>query len=352
MHRSRSWRRCRLGLMAAALSAALPCASLPAQAAGTENPSVVWDLTYFGVKRGATIGLFAFADAVDAGSDGRFTVKVHLGGGLAPPREAIDGLKIGAFQAAGIIEPWHPGKVPTLGVLGLPFLPLGDSFDVQAKVAFAYYEHPEVVKDGLRWNTRFIMPLLVPGYEITGRGTPPALVADLKGRRIHAPGGFGAALKKVGVVPTSIPEYYGALERGLLDAVVINHPANVGFKLFEVSAWYTTNLGLGILPVAVGVTQAALDALPRPYKTVVHDAARAAVSAHASAYAAEIGKAVGIFAGKGMTPVTFTTADRDAFIERAARPVWDEWVADMEKNGQPGRRLLAFVLAEAKKAAM
>lgn len=321
-------------------------------AATVDGPPVVWDLTYLGVKRGATIGLFEFSDAISEATGGNFKVNIHLGAGLAPPKEAIDGIKIGAFQAAGIVEGWHPGKVPTLGILGLPFLPLGDSFDIQSRVAFAYYDHPEVLKDGLRWNTRFVMPLLVPGYEITGRGNPPAAIADLKGRRIHAPGGFGAALKKVGVIPTSIPEYYGALERGLLDGVVINHPANIGFKLYEVSTWYSTNLRLGILPVVVGVSQTAIDALPPQYKKLVNEAARKSVAAHALAYEAEMKKAIDIFNQKDLKPVSFTAADRDAFIEIAARPVWDEWIGDMEKNGQPGRMLLDFVLSEAKKAAM
>ena len=40
---------------------------------------------------------------------------------------------------------------------------------------------------------------------------------------------------------------------------------------------------------------------------------------------------------------------RDKLIATAGRPVWDQWMADAEKKGLPGKEALERVLSEAKK---
>jgi hypothetical protein len=42
---------------------------------------------------------------------------------------------------------------------------------------------------------------------------------------------------------------------------------------------------------------------------------------------------------------------REKLITTAAKPVWDHWVADIEKKGLPGKEALELVLSLAKKHA-
>jgi hypothetical protein len=49
--------------------------------------------------------------------------------------------------------------------------------------------------------------------------------------------------------------------------------------------------------------------------------------------------------------ITYSKAEKDKFIEQAARPVWTKWVNDMTAQGYPGAKLLDFVVAGAEKGA-
>ena len=52
---------------------------------------------------------------------------------------------------------------------------------------------------------------------------------------------------------------------------------------------------------------------------------------------------------RGLERVVYSGEQRQGFIDRAARPIWDAWVSDMESKGYPGRELLDFILSESGK---
>src|SRR3546814_2931646 len=74
--------------------------------------------------RAYTSGIEAVAKYVEEKSDGNFTIKIHLGEAISPVKENLDGLRIGAFEAAQTCNSYSPGKTPLMGVLDLPFLPM------------------------------------------------------------------------------------------------------------------------------------------------------------------------------------------------------------------------------------
>jgi hypothetical protein len=47
--------------------------------------------------------------------------------------------------------------------------------------------------------------------------------------------------------------------------------------------------------------------------------------------------------------IKVTPEMREKLINTAGRPVWDQWVADTEKQGLPGKEALELVLSLAKK---
>jgi TRAP-type C4-dicarboxylate transport system substrate-binding protein len=282
---------------------------------------------------------------------GNFAIKLHWGESLSQSKENVDGIKIGAFQIALTSANFHPGKVPTWEMVSLPFLPIQD-LTAQARVLTNYYQHPAVVADGARWNAKVILPNLLPAYEIMGTGTAPKTVGDLKGRRIRALGQMTTALAKVGAVPTSMPspELYGAMERGLLDAVSLDPTNFKAYRIHEIGKWYTTNLALGTAHGAFIVGLDAYNKLPPQYRKLIDDGARDGLPKQIAQYEIEIKDAIEIYNKGNLVAVTFSREDLAKFQE-VARPIWDEFAADLEKKGYPGKQLLEWFLAEAKKAA-
>lgn len=321
--------------------------ALPATVAG---PKVKWDLSTYGNPRSSVQSQTAFARMVGEATGGNFQIEVHYGGGLAPEREIVDGIKIGAFQMGYVAAPFHPGKTPAWLVLELPSLPY-ESMEHLLKVTLAVYEHPAMVEEMNRWNAYHMVPSILPFYEIIGRGDPATKLSDLKGKRIRALGGTGAALRKLGVVPTSMvtPEIYGSLDRGLLDGAAVAHAFLGAYKLQEVTNWYSTNLRVGTAAAGTPVNKQAYDALPPQYKKLLKDLVVPASLEQIQVTKADDTKTLDAARKKGMKEVVFSNAELDEFRRIAGGPVWDEWVAEWTPKGVPARDLLDYLLVEAKK---
>jgi len=342
----------RLGFAAAALSALLMGADAgPAMAQSVQGPKVKWQLSTYGRPRSTTAGTEMLAEIVKERTGGNFEIQ-NVYDSLSPLKENLDGVKIGAFESGFIIASLHPGKTPTLNVFNLPFLPLGD-MNVQARVMAGYYRLPAVVQDVGRWDSTVILPHALPAYELVGRGRKPTTVAELKGLRVRAPGELGDALKKVGAVPTSMQatEVYQGLERGLVDAAAFPFFAMKIYRTQDVCEWYTTNVAFGITS---GFTVAGLkpyNALPAQYKALLETAAKEAVTRHIEIFRKEEEDGMAALKAKNLQAISFSANEIAQFVEHAGKPIWDDWIKEMDSKGFPGRDLLDYVLNESKKGA-
>lgn len=338
-----------IALLAVAGAFALSGATGTAEAAQVDGPKLEWKGAMWGKPRAASAHMEAYSKLVEKATDGKFTIDVSYGG-LAAPKEFLDGMKVNAFEMALAVAAYYPGKIPTWTVFELPFIPV-KTLGQQKAVWNAYAALPEVEKDFGKWNATYLVPNIIPTYELMGKGKPPASLSDLDGRRLRAPGGMGRALAKLGAVPTSMPssELYGSLERGLIDSAAVVAYFAYAFRLHELSNWYTQGLALGTAAGFVAVSTETLESMPAQYRKLLFDLRDQVTAEQVAAYEFEQERGEKAFREKGIEFVTFSKADRDKFVEIGGKPIWEAWVKDMENKGLPGRKLLDFVLAEAEK---
>jgi len=322
-------------LIAAGFAAAILAGAPMAAAQGmVDGPAVAWDLSTFTPKGNPALGgADALAEAVGARTGGRFAIKIHWGGTLSPPREIIDGLKIGAYQMGLIAQSFHPGKIPTTSVFDLPFLQFGTVTNAD-RIQRAYFNLPEVVADADRWNARILMPALLPPYELAGKGKAPARIDDLKGMRLRAPGGLGEALRTIGVAPVNVasPELYGSLERGILDGLVLAAYAHAPYRTQELVTWYTTDLELGIISSYIAMNNDAWNALPPQYRTLVEEEVEPSQDKGIPILEAANQRILDQFKARNLTHVRFSEADRERLVEVGGRPVWNKWAMKRTTN--------------------
>ena len=218
---------------AVALGMSLSMASFSSFAGGhcpvkavTDGPKLNWKLSLWGKRRAFTEGMEFVSEHIKACTGGNFTMKLFYGEQLSKSKENLDGIKLGAFEAATFCAAYHPGKNAPLNVLDLPFLPLAD-FGVMRKAHDAIYAHPASQKALAQWNAHLYMSNILPQYEYMGRGPVPKAVSDFSGKRLRALGGMGRAAKLIGATPSSMPasETYTALQRGTVDAIVLDFHA-------------------------------------------------------------------------------------------------------------------------------
>ncbi|GHF48464.1 TRAP transporter substrate-binding protein DctP [Seohaeicola zhoushanensis] len=343
-----------LGLTAAfatALTTTAAFAPGAAQAAEVEGPKVKWLVSLWGARRGFTEGVEGLKEELARKTDGNFELDLQYGGVLSDPKENIDGLQLGAFEAATVCPFYHPDKTPASMGLSQAFLPL-PSFEVQYKVYGEYLKHPAVKAEWDKWNATPIMSALMPNYEIMGKGEIPAKLADWSGVRVNASGGHAALMESLGAVPSTMPapDLYNSLERGVIDGIVYPYTyAFVAYRFHELSTWVTDAWNLGTIQCTVAANTDAYNALPEQYKALLAEAVVLAYAHQIAAYA-EIDKAnEAEFDARGLKRVPLTD-DVKAALEAAVKPSWQSWIDDVTAKGIPGQELFDMILSEAEKA--
>lgn len=143
-------------------------------AAEVDSPMLNWDIAQIGPSRSVTVIFEETAKRLEQATDGKFKIKLHYNTQLAPEKEILEGLSVGAFQLGWVVPGYAPGKLLTASALDLPFLPAPDARALVA-MSHAYLHIPETVADFGRWGTRNIHTVPLPVYEFMGKGKAEAV---------------------------------------------------------------------------------------------------------------------------------------------------------------------------------
>lgn len=325
----------------------LPVAG-PARAAEVDGPAITWQVSLWGNRRGFTEGVEALAAYLSEKTDGNFQLSLQYGAVLSDPTENIDGLQIGAFEMATVCSFYHPGKLPISTGLNLAMLPL-PTLESQYRTYAEYLRHPAVAAEWAGWSAVPVMSVLMPNYEVMGRGTPPADLAAWSGLRINASGGHAALMQALGAVSTTIPapDLYSSMERGALDAIVYPYTyAFTAYSLQELSTWVTDRWNLGTVNCVLAANEDAYASLPQQYRDLIDEAIPAAYAHQIEAYATVDAENEADFEARGLVQIPMTD-DVRAALQAAVEPSWQAWVEDMNSRGAPGQELLDLILSSA-----
>ena len=318
-------------------------AALCAAFAG-EALAVEWNVSLWGKRRAFTEHVEKLAELLDERTNGGFTLNISYGG-LSKNRENLDGISIGAFEMAQFCAGYHPDKNRTLTVLELPFLGVANLGE-EIAASSAVYGHPAVIEEMRKWNATLLMPSPMPQYNIVGTGAARDSLAEFEGMRVRATGGLGKAFKAVGAVPTSVTatEAYQAMQSGVVDTVAFAPHAHLSFGTINQADWWTENLNPGTVQCPVIVNRDALAALSDEHKDALISAVPEAIVHYVSNYNKLLERWDQVLADKKVEKVSISQGEIDAFRRKAATPIRDAWISDMEGQGIPGRDLYDTVM--------
>lgn len=292
-------------------------------------PSLTWNLSLWGKPRAGTETVEALARELSKATNGAWVLKLHYGEALSKARENLDGLAIGAFEAALFCNFYHPQKTPALMVLTMPFLPMANWED-NRKVREAVYAHPAVVDEVEKWGARIYTSTFLPQYEFMGRGKPPLELYDWRGMTIRAGGGIGDAMLKLGATPTSstATEVYTGVQQGTMDAASFPFTyGHVSYRIHEVSTWYTSNLAPGSADCTLAFSRKAHDALPAMYKQLLEDVKDSVIEAQIQAYI-DVDKTNLPLLSSSLQEIRYSPEQRNVLKAVAGKPVLEDWIAE------------------------
>ncbi|MEO0680278.1 MAG: C4-dicarboxylate TRAP transporter substrate-binding protein [Pseudomonadota bacterium] len=310
-----------------------------------EALAVEWNVSVWGKRRAFTEHIHQLADLVAEKTGGEFTMNISYGG-LSSNRENLDGISIGAFEMAQFCAGYHRDKNPTITVLELPFLGVAN-LEEEVAVSHAVYDHPAVQADLGRWNAKLLMTSPMPQYNLAGVGDAPSGLDSFDGMRVRATGGLGEAFRTVGGTPTSVTatEAYSALESGVVDSVAFAQHAHLSFGTIDIAKWWTANLNPGTVNCPVVVNTDAYESLSDEHRAALDESIDGAIAHYLANYGELLAKWESILTEKGVEKVEFSDAQISEFRAKAADPIREQWIADMEAQGLPGQELYDLVVS-------
>lgn len=316
----------------------------------TEAAAVEWNVSTWGKRRAFTEHLEKLAELVAEKSGGEFTMNVSYGG-LSNNRENLDGISIGAFEMAQFCAGYHQDKNRTITVLELPFIGV-NTLAEEVAVSHAVYAHPAAAKEMEQWNAKLLMTSPMPQYNLVGTGEPRADLASFEGMRVRATGGLGKAFSAVGAVPTSVTatEAFQAMDSGVVDTVAFAQHAHLSYGTIDEADWWTANLNPGTVNCPVVVNIDAYNALSDEHRAILDESVPEAIDHYLANYGKLLQRWDEVLEEKGVKKVEFGDAQLQEFRSVAADPIRDQWIADMEAQGIPGKDLYDTMMSALEKA--
>ena len=303
-----------------------------------------WNVSLWGKRRAFTEHVEKLAELVSEKTGGEFTLNISYGG-LSKNRENLDGISIGAFEMAQFCAGYHRDKNRVITVLELPFLGVAN-LDEEVAVSKAVYGHPAAADEMAQWNAKLLMTSPMPQYNLVGTGEPRDTLAEFDGMRVRATGGLGKAFEAVGGVPTSVTatEAYQAMESGVVDTVAFAQHAHLSFGTINQAEWWTANLNPGTVNCPVVVNIDAYESLSDDHRAALDSSVDEALDHYLANYGALLQKWDSVLAEKGVAKVEIADSVISEFRAKAADPIRDQWIFDMEGQGLPGQELYDLVV--------
>jgi TRAP-type C4-dicarboxylate transport system substrate-binding protein len=284
-----------------------------------------------------------WCDKIAAESNQRLKCQIfpamQLGG---TPPQLFDQAKDGVADIVFTLPGYTAGRFPIMEVFELPFMtPNAEAASKAAWDFYVKYAQQEFAAVKPLWfNTHD------NGYVHT-RERQVKTLADLKGLKLRAPtrqtnrmlAAFGAA-----PVGMPVPQVADALSKGTIDGYVLPWEVIPAFKLHELTKYESeTDPGRPALYTATfifAMNKAKYESLPADLKAVIDRNSGLEASANAGRiWDASAPPARKQAVDRGNVFYTIPASELDHWM-RAAQPLYDDWVKEMNAKGLNGKQML------------
>ena len=275
-------------------------------------------------------------ETLDKETNGRVKIVTYPGSTLTSPTEAYDGVVEGISDMAIVSYTLIRGKFPIVEAFFMP----GVMYNNTYAATYTFNEGFEEFKPAEHDDTVFLWGLAAGPGDIQSQ-TPVRTLEDIKGLQIGVNSGFAVdAMTMLGASPINMPtpDWYEALQRGVMNSTLIAGEVLKGYRQYEVNADYVTvtpqlwnaNFGMVInkekFESLAPDIQAALKKMPESIPGLWGE-----LNAEGYRFAHEKGKVKEVF--------TFTDEEY-AKLNEIIKPLRDKKVEELNSKGLPGEEIV------------
>jgi TRAP-type transport system periplasmic protein len=279
-----------------------------------------------------------FIEEVAEVTGGTVTIEIVPGGALGPGDGVYENVVAGAQDLGWALHGYTAGRFPVTNVVELPFK--FESATQATEVLWTLYEefpefqaeYDDTVVLGM-W-THDVGDLFVSGDAVES-------VDDISGLTLRAPGPVqNALISQLGgsAVGMPAPELYDALERGVIDGLMIAASGLASFNLFEVlDAGIQCNCY--VASQFLVANEASWSQLSESQQAAIDTVARQHMSMRAAeVYDVQYDEVVNRLEDEGVEYI-IPDDDEVARWQEAGEAVIADWIASAEEAGAPGQAM-------------
>ncbi len=278
-----------------------------------------------------------WAKQVEEATGGKVKVQVFYSQTLCKGKDTWEATKNGIADIGWMFHGYWPGLTPLADVISLPALPF-KSAEKGSEVLWKLYEKYPSIQEEFADNKVLLLYTSNPYVLITTKKQVKTL-EDIQGMKIRMSGGPPTdMMKAIGGTPMLIPmpDNYISLQKGVIDGMGAPWEAIHGFRLYEVVNYYT-EAPLPAVYFSIAMNKKKWEGLPKD----IQDAIMSVSGLEGSKFwgknffdtakdgVMEKTKA----AGKNIEIYSLPDDERQRWLDKGGKPIWDQWVKNMEAKG-------------------
>jgi len=281
----------------------------------------------------------AWAEEIEAESDGRISITVHPGGTLTKANKCYSGVVEGISDLGMSCFAYTRGRFPFLEGLDLPLgYPNGKVASEIATEMIETYQPEEM-------NDVEFMYATAHGPGIIASKKPVRTTEDIKGMKIRATGLSAKIVEALGGAPKGMSqgETYEALQKSVVDGTLCPIETLKGWKQGEVIDYVTDSQCIGYTTsMFIVMNKDKWNELPDDLKEIIKKANKKYVGVHGQAWddADKEGREFVISLNKEIIELP---AEEQAKFVAAVQPVIANYETSAEEKDLPGKELVAKI---------
>ena len=279
-----------------------------------------------------------FRKELEEKSKGRIKVAIHPGGALAAAPAHYENVVAGAFDIGWTLQGYTPGRFPLSGIVELPFL--WSSAQEATRVFWQMFEELPALQNEYR-DVKVLATWTHDLGQLYTTSKPVRTLADLRGLKIRAPGPVQVSmLRALGAVPVTMPagEIYDALERGVVDGLVIGLSAIKGFRLDQLVK-HATLANSYVAAMIVAMNQQSYKKLSAEDRALLDSlTGKRMAMLGATNYDDEADDGLDALKKAKASIYQLAPAEMEKWKQATAQ-VNKEWLKEMESKGRPGKQV-------------
>ncbi len=288
-------------------------------------------------SHGYTQALAPWAKDVEEATGGRLKITVYPSQTLTKGKDAWNAVKSGIADIAWCFHGYWPGMTPLADVISLPALPFSSAEQGSTALWKLYEKFPDIRKEFT--ENKVLLLYTSDPYVLITTNKWVKSIEDIKGLKLRMTGGPPTKMvNALGGVPMLIPmpDNYISMQKGVIDGMGAPWEAMHAFKLYEV-ANYFTEVPFPSVYFSISMNKKRWDSLPKDIQDAVMKVSGLRGAKFWGHNFFDTAKDVVIKdikdSGKKFNLYSLTEKERGRWLEIGGKPIWNNWVKDMNKKG-------------------